>query len=95
MNETSALRLPLPDLENVEIQGPDVPVSVPTALRIAPSANAIAADRRRAAPVVVLRDPDLVADLRRARAERFANPYEWLALRRRRAQIAARHELEG
>ena len=42
-----------------------------------------------------LRNGDLVADLRRARAARFADPYEWLGLRRRRAQIAARHALEG
>jgi hypothetical protein len=42
-----------------------------------------------------LRNGDLVADLRRARAARFADRYEWLALRRRRAQIAARHALEG
>jgi hypothetical protein len=41
-----------------------------------------------------LRNVDLVADLRRARAARFANRYEWLALRRRRAQIAARWALE-
>ena len=40
-----------------------------------------------------LRDCDLVADLRRARAVRFADRYEWLALRRRRAQIAARRAL--
>jgi hypothetical protein len=42
-----------------------------------------------------LRNADLVADLRRARAARFADRYEWLGLRRRRAQIAARHALEG
>jgi hypothetical protein len=42
---------------------------------------------------VTLRNPDLVADLRQARAARFASRYEWLAIRRRRAQIAARHEL--
>ncbi len=42
-----------------------------------------------------LRNPDLLADLRQARAARFADRYEWLALRRRRAQIAARHALEG
>ena len=42
-----------------------------------------------------LRSADLVADLRRARAARFADRYEWLALRRRRAQIAARRALEG
>lgn len=41
-----------------------------------------------------LRSEDLVADLRRARAARFADRYEWLALRRRRAQIAARRALE-
>jgi hypothetical protein len=42
-----------------------------------------------------LRNPDLLAELRRARAARFADRYEWLALRRRRAQIAARRALEG
>jgi hypothetical protein len=42
----------------------------------------------------MLRSLDLIADLRRARAVRFGDPYEWLALRRRRAQIAARRALE-
>jgi len=42
---------------------------------------------------MALRNADLVADLRRARAARFVDRYEWLALRRRRAQIAARHAL--
>lgn len=63
------------------------------ALRLAVplSATAVrpAADVRRGA----LRNADLVAGLRRARAARFADRYEWLALRRRRAQIAARHAL--
>jgi hypothetical protein len=39
-------------------------------------------------------NPGLVADLRHARARRGADRYEWLALRRRRAQIAARHALD-
>ena len=47
---------------------------------------------RHASP---LRNPDLLADMRQARATRFADRYEWLALRRRRAQIAARHALGG
>jgi hypothetical protein len=91
MNETSAICLPLPEIET--IAGPDVAAPEPHSLRIAPPA--LAASARRAAPVVVLRDPDLVADLRRARATRLADRYEWLALRRRRAQIAARRAIEG
>ena len=39
-------------------------------------------------------NPNLVADLRRARAERFHSLYEQLSLRRRRAQIAARRMVE-
>jgi hypothetical protein len=41
-----------------------------------------------------LRDPNLVADLRQARAARFSDRYARLSLRRRRAQIAARHALD-
>ena len=91
MNETSARCLPLPEIETTE--GPDLAGPGLPPLHIAPPAAS--ATIRRPAPVVVLHDPDLLADLRRARAERFANPYEWLALRRRRAQIAARHAIEG
>jgi hypothetical protein len=42
---------------------------------------------------LMLRNPDLVADLRRIRAERFHDVYAQLTLRRRRAQIAARRML--
>jgi hypothetical protein len=59
-------------------------------LRLAPGGPALAPDP----PPTGLRNPDLVADLRRARAARFGNRYEWLALRRRRAQTAARRALE-
>ncbi len=94
MTETSALCLPLSALDAAESAGAAVP-ELP-ALRIAPTAPNGPTDREaRTAHAVVLRNPDLVADLRRARAARFASRYEWLALRRRRAQIAARHALEG
>jgi hypothetical protein len=56
-------------------------------------AVAVALDARAPRPPA-LRSADLVAELRRARAARFTDRYEWLALRRRRAQIAARRALE-
>jgi hypothetical protein len=92
MNETSALCLPLQDLDTV---GGLDDATRSAELRIAASASAGAPATGPSSPRVVLRNPDLVADLRRARAARFADRYEWLALRRRRAQIAARHELGG
>ena len=91
MNETSALRLPLQDLDTV---GRSEGVTRSDELRIAVSTSSAASADGPASARVVLRNPDLVADLRRARAARFASRYEWLALRRRRAPIAARHELE-
>ena len=64
-------------------------------LRLAPPHLVAGARTNADALRGALRNHDLVADLRRARAARFADRYEWLALRRRRAQIAARHALEG
>jgi hypothetical protein len=94
MRDTSALRLLSPAFEAVD--RPDLEALASFALRLAPAAAAPAcAGDATADRLVVLRRPELVADLRRARAARFADRYEWLALRRRRAQIAARHELEG
>jgi hypothetical protein len=94
MNEISALCLPLRNIDVVDI-GDKIASETP-ALRIAaPASLELTEGGPRRAFLVVLRSPDLVADLRRARAVRFADRYEWLALRRRRAQIAARHELEG
>jgi hypothetical protein len=94
MTETSALCLPLSALDAAESAGAIVPE--PPALRVAPRGPNGPTDRDAStARAVVLRNPDLVADLRRARAARFASRYEWLARRRRRAQIAARHALEG
>ena len=94
MIEMSALRLPLPAPDVVEPAG--AAVSDFPSLRIAsPPHHGESDGESPTAPLVVLRNPDLVADLRRARAARFASRYEWLALRRRRAQIAARHALEG
>ena len=64
------------------------------ALRLAPAPPGAAIRLARHSRVpVTLRNPDLLADLRQARAGRFASRYEWLAARRRRAQIAARHAL--
>ncbi len=70
-------------------------VSAP-ALRLAAHAQAapVAGVPDAPRPAPALCNADLVADLRRARAARFADRYEWLALRRRRAQIAARRALE-
>ena len=66
-----------------------------SALQLAPAGlRAHSSPACAARATVSLRNPDLVADLRQARAARFASRYEWLALRRRRAQIAARHALE-
>jgi hypothetical protein len=94
MRDTSVLRLPSPAFEAVD--RPDLAALASFALRLAPPAAAPARPGEATADrLVVLRRPDLVADLRRARAARFADRYEWLALRRRRAQIAARHELGG
>jgi hypothetical protein len=93
MNETSALCLPLQDLD--ALGRPEDGVARPPELRIAAPTCAAAPAGGSSLPLVVLRDPDLLADLRHARAARFASRYEWLSLRRRRAQIAARHELEG
>jgi len=64
------------------------------ALRLATSSPHVHPGAAAAASRALLRSPDLVSDLRRARAVRFADRYEWLSLRRRRAQIAARHALE-
>jgi hypothetical protein len=65
------------------------------ALRLAPAPPGAAIQLARHSRVpVTLRNPDLLADLRQARAGRFASRYEWLAVRRRRAQIAARHALD-
>jgi hypothetical protein len=93
MTETTALRLPLQGLQPV-----DRPASVatdPAALRLAvPASGGTLTGASPPVPAVTLRRPELLADLRHARAERFSDRYEWLALRRRRAQIAARHALE-
>ena len=92
MTEMSALCLPLQDLgaaDRPDVAAPDIPT-----LRISPPAShGVTTGEHQATRLVVLRNPDLFANLRRARAARFASRYEWLALRRRRAQIAARHEL--
>ena len=94
MRNTSALRPPLPPFEAVD--RPDLAALASFALRLAPPGAACARSGDATADrIVTLRRPELLADLRRARAERFTDRYEWLALRRRRAQIAARHELEG
>jgi hypothetical protein len=94
MKETSALRLPSPVFESVD--RPDLAVAVSSALRLAPPPSiGVTTCESPTVRAVVLRNADLVADLHHARAARFASRYEWLALRRRRAQIAARHELEG
>jgi hypothetical protein len=72
--------------------GSPAPAMSPVALRLAPSRVGLA-PCPPPGPTVHLRTPDLLADLRQARAARFADRYAWLALRRRRAQIAARHAL--
>ncbi len=85
MNKSSAVRLPVFDFDlrnpaaNSLAVVPILRITVPAPQSQAP-----------VAPLVTLRRLDLIADLRRARAERFTDRYEWLALRRRRAQIAAR-----
>jgi hypothetical protein len=83
----------LPIRTGVSREGrPSIRGTRPGGLRLA--AGGPAADQAESArprPLVTLHNPDLVAELRQARAARFANRYEWLALRRRRAQIAARH----
>ena len=94
MNKTSALRLPLRAFDVVETRD-SVACETPLLRVAAPASLAPTDGGPRRAPLVVLRSPDLVADLRRTRAARFADRYEWLALRRRRAQIAARHALQG
>ena len=92
MRDTSALRLPSPAFEAVDC--PDLAALASFALRLAPPAVApVRAGEATADRLVVLRRPGLVTDLRRVRAARFADRYEWLALRRRRAQIAARHAM--
>ena len=68
-------------------------VSAPVLRLAVPSPAASAAGVTRHGPAAALRNADLVADLRRARAAHFSDRYEALALRRRRAQIAARHAL--
>lgn len=90
MNTTSAVCLPAFDFDVDRISAGGPPRF--PALHVAPPAGGhdAVAGHRPAHPVT-LRRLDLVADLRRARAERLADRYEWLALRRRRAQIAARH----
>ncbi len=91
MTEISALRLPLQDLRPLARLAP---AAEPAVLRVAlPASGPALTCGSPSTRTVVLRRPELVADLRRARAERFASRYEWLALRRRRAQIAARHAL--
>jgi hypothetical protein len=84
------------------VSGPDLETLRPlltavggSAVRLAPPHRAAGLGPNADAHRGALRNVDLVAGLRRARAARFADRYEWLALRRRRAQIAARHALEG
>jgi hypothetical protein len=87
---TSALR-PVTDPELAELR-PLLAATAP-ALRLADPMPMSGARPHRDVPRSLLRHPDLVADLRTARATRFSDRYEWLSLRRRRAQIAARHAL--
>jgi hypothetical protein len=89
-NRTSALR-PVTDPELAELR-PLLAATAP-ALRLAESMPFSGARPHHDVPRAALRHPDLVADLRRARAARFSDGYEALSLRRRRAQIAARHAL--
>jgi hypothetical protein len=89
MRDTSAVRLPVFDFD-VDGRAAGALLRLP-ALRVAAATDLRLGGVPSPTPLVVLRRADLVADLRRARAERFADRYEWLSLRRRRAQIAARH----
>jgi hypothetical protein len=84
----------LQDLQPADRRAPVVPELATLRLAL-PASRVEIAGECSSARTITLRRPELLADLRRARAERFTNRYEWLALRRRRAQIAARHELEG
>lgn len=69
-----------------------VPGSSTLAAAAAAALNALPGAAR---PALRLVNPDLAADLRRIRAERFHDVYAQLSLRRRRAQIAARRALGG
>jgi hypothetical protein len=92
MTHATVRRLSLPAVEPTD--HPSLDMAGTATLRLAPRALEAGAPLPPAARVsATLRNPHLVADLRQARAIRFASRYEWLALRRRRAQIAARHAL--
>jgi hypothetical protein len=92
MTHVTARRLAAPASEWAD--NPLLPAGGGAELRLAsPAVHAVSSPQCAARVAVTLRNSDLVADLRQARAARFASRYEWLALRRRRAQIAARHAL--
>jgi len=82
-----------PELEDLR---PLLAAVAAPALRLAIplSAGPAGDDAKTHRPMTALRNADLVADLRRERAAHFGDRSEWLSLRRRRAQIAARHALE-
>lgn len=95
MAHSAATRVPSPGRQNSERSLLALTGGVVLHLAPRPDGIEVATSQAAAHHASPLRNPDLLAELRQARAARFADRYEWLALRRRRAQIAARHALEG
>jgi hypothetical protein len=79
--------------DELETLRPLIAAAARPALRLATPLTVTGARAAAGSCLLPLRSPNLVSALRQARAERFSDRYEWLSLRRRRAQIAARHAL--